>query len=99
MSRREQIVIGLIVALTVAFLALALFGRQGLREVRRLRAERQQLASEIAQLRDRRRELEAEIADLRGNTKSLEARARHDLGMIKKGETVFLLPEHHAQRR
>lgn len=99
MSRREKTLIGLILALSLGFLGLAVLGRQGLREVRRLRAEREQLSSEIAHLRDRRRELETAISDLRGNPQSMEERARRDLGMIQKGETVFLLPDRHAKRR
>lgn len=91
--------IGLLVGIGVGFLGLAVLGRQGLREVRRLRAERQELTSEIDRLRERRRELEGEISDLRTNARAVEERARRELGMIQKGETVFLLPERHAERR
>lgn len=99
MLRREIVLIVLLVGLSLAFLGLALFGKQGLREVRRLRSERQELATEIERLRERRRELEAEIGALRTDARAIEDRARRDLGMIRKGETVFLLPEHHAKQR
>lgn len=87
------------VALGLVILGVALFGEQGWREVRRLRAERQELSREIARLRERGEALEDEIRNLRDNPRAIEARAREDLGMIQKGETVFLLPEHHEPER
>ena len=37
--------------------------------------------------------LRAEIADLKDNTQALEAIARSDLGMIRDGEILYILPE------
>lgn len=91
--------LGLAVAAALSILAAALLGQQGWREVRRLRSERAALAEDIARLRAQREGLEREVASLRENPRSIEARARKDLGMIRAGETVFLLPERHGPER
>lgn len=87
------------IALAAVLLGFAVFGEQGWQEVRRLRAERALLAEEIERLRERRGALEKEIAALRGDSRAIEAKARRDLGMIREGETVFLLPERHGAKR
>ncbi|MEW6489220.1 MAG: septum formation initiator family protein [Thermodesulfobacteriota bacterium] len=98
MRFREKLVLGLVLSAALTFSAVALLGEQGARELRRLRSERQALAEEIDRLRSQRAALEREIANLRENPRAIEARARKDLGMIRQGETVFLLPERHAPR-
>jgi cell division protein FtsB len=95
----EKYWLGLVVTLGVAILAWALFGPQGLREVRRLRTERRELIAEIDRLKAERLGLEKTVARLRRDPRAIESRARDDLGMIRKGETVFLLPEHDAPGR
>jgi cell division protein FtsB len=37
--------------------------------------------------------LTAEVLALKGGVEALEARARNDLGMIKEGETFYLVPD------
>jgi len=96
--RREKLVLGALGALGLAILAFALFGDQGWREVRRLRAERDQLSAEIEHLTRRQEALRRQVADLKDDPLAIEARARSDLGMVKPGETVYLLPEHHAPK-
>ena len=91
--------IGSAVALGAVILGWALLGDQGVREVRRLRAERRELAEQIAQQRSHRDALEREVMNLNENPRAIEARAREDLGMIRRGETIFLLPERNAQSR
>ncbi len=78
---------------------IALRGEQGIREVSRLRVERQQLSAEIARLKQERAAVERQIEELRSNPKAIEEKARRELGMIREGETVFLLPERHARAR
>ncbi len=95
----EKYWIGAIAALGAAILGWALLGDQGIGEVKRLRSERQELASEIARHRAHRDALEKEVLSLRDNPRAIEARARGELGMIRKGETLFLLPERHDQTR
>lgn len=42
-------------------------------------------------LRDRNRVLEHEVRDLKNGLESVEERARSELGLIKEGETFYLL--------
>ena len=96
MRVREKFLIGLALGVGLAVLAAALLGDQGWREVRRLREERRTLAEEITRLREEREVLERRITQLRDNPRAIETRARNDLGMVRQGETVFLLPERHG---
>lgn len=99
MSFREKIFALCLLALGAGALGVAFLGDHGTREVRRLKAERQELSTEIARLREKNAAMEREIADLRENPKAIEARARRELGMIRNGETVFLLPGPDGRRR
>jgi cell division protein FtsB len=51
----------------------------------------QQAANQL--LIDRNDALRAEVDDLKQGTSALEERARSEMGMVKRGETFFLLPE------
>lgn len=53
------------------------------------RAAKQQTTIEILEYRNRI--LRAEIAELKTGLESIEEKARSELGMIKEGETFFLL--------
>ncbi len=44
-------------------------------------------------LGERNRILEAEVGDLKEGLEAIEERARFDLGMIKKGETFYMVVE------
>jgi cell division protein FtsB len=48
---------------------------------------------ENSRLKDRNLVLEAEVKDLKSGLESIEERARNELGMIKKGESFYLLVE------
>jgi cell division protein FtsB len=43
-------------------------------------------------LEERNRVLDAELVELKSGLETVEERARHELGMVKAGETLFLLP-------
>ena len=96
--RREKLLLCALMALGLVILTFAVFGDQGWREVRHLRSERSELAAEIESLRLHRDDLRREVDGLKNNPRVTETRARADLGMVKPGETVFLLPEHHAPK-
>ncbi len=44
-------------------------------------------------LLERNRILEAEVMELKKGMETVEERARHELGMVKKGETLYQLTE------
>lgn len=46
-----------------------------------------------AKLQARNDALMAEVTDLRSGIAAVEERARTELGMVRRGETFFLLPE------
>lgn len=50
-----------------------------------------QQSAENARLYERNRVLAAEVMALKQDKDALEERARNDLGMIKKGETFFMV--------
>jgi cell division protein FtsB len=56
----------------------------------------QQIAAqkgENEQLLERNRILEAEVMELKKGMETVEERARHELGMVKDGETLYQLAE------
>jgi cell division protein FtsB len=60
----------------------------------------QRLSAEVAEqkrrgefLARRNAVLTSEVLALKRGVESLEARARNDLGMIKRGETFYLIPD------
>ena len=58
-----------------------------------LRIEVDKRISENKQKQRRNEILKAEIMDLRDGLEAIEAKARSELGLIKEGETFFLLLE------
>ncbi len=57
---------------------------------------KQQIAEqqgENKQLQERNRILEAEVLELKSGMETVEERARHELGMLKEGETLYQLTE------
>lgn len=84
----------LIAVALVAFVALQFslwFGEGGVRDVRALKqaVAAQQLENE--KLAERNRVLEAEVRDLKTGLEAVEEHGRLDLGMIKQGETFYLV--------
>lgn len=57
---------------------------------------KQQIADQRAEnerLHERNRILEAEVMELKQGMETVEERARQELGMLKEGETLYLLTE------
>ncbi|WP_417660174.1 cell division protein FtsB [Pseudomonas sp.] len=48
---------------------------------------------ENERLNERNRVLEAEVRELKKGMETVEERARHELGMVKDGETLYQLAE------
>ncbi|GAB3388305.1 FtsB/FtsL family cell division protein [Azotobacter armeniacus] len=57
-------------------------------ELKRQIAEQQ---GENERLHERNRILEAEVRELKKGMETVEERARHELGMVKEGETLYQL--------
>lgn len=87
-----------IVILLLGLLLLSLqyrywFGNGGVLERHRLKLQVAELKLQIDERRERNQALEAEVLDLKHDLAAVEERARRDLGMIRQGETYFMLVE------
>ena len=63
----------------------------GLAHTHRLRAEVEAQREDNARLLARNAALDAEIRDLKSGVDAIESRARTTLGMVRDGETFFLV--------
>ncbi len=68
-------------------------GDGSLAELRQLEAQVEVQQLENEELRKRNEMLESEVLDLKNGLEAVEERARSELGMIKEGETLFLIVE------
>lgn len=79
----------------IAFLLVLIAGLQyrlwlgdgGIREFRETTQRIQELKQEVEQRTIRNAAVEADVRDLKDGDEAIEERARHELGMIKTGET------------
>ena len=74
------------------------FGESNLPEVWALQAEIRRQTEDNLRLREEHRVLAAEVNALKHSPEAIEARARLDLGLIKQGETFFMVAEPYAKR-
>jgi cell division protein FtsB len=81
----------LIVAVGVAVVTDGLVGERGLLAMLRARQEYNELAAAIAHTRAENARLREEARRLREDPAAIEEIARRELGLIKPGETVFIL--------
>ena len=81
----------LILALMLAGLQYRLLGPEGVILTHQMQSQLADRRSDDQRLRSRNATLEAEVADLKAGGPAIEAAARYTLGMIKPGETFFLL--------
>lgn len=68
-------------------------GDGSLAQVTELKEQIAQQRGENEQLLERNRILEAEVLELKQGMETVEERARHELGMVKEGETLYQLAE------
>lgn len=73
-------------------------GEGSFADVVRLNADIAKQAAENARLMERNRLLNAEVAALRNGDDAIIERARNDLGMIKKGETFFMVVQNSSEK-
>ena len=89
----NRIIVVIFVLSTVGLQARLWIGEGSLAHVSGLRIEVDKRISENKQKQRRNEILKAEIMDLRDGLEAIEAKARSELGLIKEGETFFLLLE------
>ncbi len=93
-SRFTWIAIGILVLVLLALQVRLWTGKASWAEVAELRERLEAREGEIALIEQQNAVLESEVRALKAGPESLEARARSELGMIRSGETFFLvLPE------
>jgi cell division protein FtsB len=68
-------------------------GEGSLAQVTELKRQIAEQQGENERLLERNRILEAEVLELKKGTETVEERARHELGMVKEGETLYQLAE------
>ena len=85
-NRRILIPILVLVSVMIFF---AFFGDKGLLQVYRLRKELKEIERVNMELQRENERLRAEIDNLRTNKKYIEELARRELGLVRKGETVY----------
>ena len=66
-------------------------GEGSLAQVNRLQQQIAEQQGENERLLERNRILEAEVMELKRGMETVEERARQELGMVKEGETLYLL--------
>ena len=86
---RFLVILGLVVFLALQYRLW--FGTAGYFEVRELRKELQARQALTRRLQQRNLELAREVSAYKNGLDAVEARARSELGMIKEGETFYLV--------
>lgn len=68
-------------------------GNGSFAQIDRLKEQIADQRGENGRLLERNRVLEAEVVELKKGMETIEERARHELGMVKDGETLYQLAE------
>jgi cell division protein FtsB len=90
--RRRVLVASLYVVFSSGLIA-ALFGNGGLLDLVRLHGEMRDLQVRLVEQQTRVDQLRLEVGRLESDPLAKERIAREDLGMVKPGEKVYLLPK------
>jgi len=84
--------------LTVIFVISFVFSDRGISELQRSRRRVDALRSDIQLLEAQNARLRSDIESVKRSTFAVERIAREDLGMARKGETVYMLPAGHPSK-
>jgi len=90
--RKKAAILASIIVL-VGLLVGSLFGDRGLLQLVSQRERADALAKEIEQLKADNSRLAADIGALRRDPAAIERIAREELGLVRPGETVFVIRE------
>ncbi|MCH2556934.1 MAG: septum formation initiator family protein [Alcanivorax sp.] len=93
LSPARQVVLAVLALLLLGLQARLWFGEGSLRHVASLKKQVETLTADNAELAERNRLMAADVRDLKEGTEAVEEIARKDLGMIRDGETYFLIVE------
>jgi cell division protein FtsB len=96
--RRKAWAVASLLAL-VALVVGSLFGDRGMLQLFAHRKRAEALQGEIQDLRAENLRLGAEIQSLRSDPRAIERLAREELGLARRGETVFILREDQVPAR
>jgi cell division protein FtsL len=89
MKKRTQTIIWIIISVVLFFLAISLFGNQGLIAIYKASNENRSLAEQINESRRTIDSLENEIERLKNDTSYIEKIAREKLGMARRNEKIY----------
>ena len=95
-SAKHILVLSVLGMMLLGLQARLWFGEGSLRHVHSLENQVAELQRENAVLRERNELMDAEVRDLKQGLDAIEEIARKDLGMIRKGETFFIVTEEPA---
>ena len=93
LSPARQVILAALALLLLGLQARLWFGEGSLRHVATLEKQVASLSEQNAELAERNRLMAADVRDLKEGTEAVEEIARKDLGMIRDGETFFLIVE------
>lgn len=90
-------ILGLLLILLAGLQYRLWFAPGSLAEQHRLELQVKEQTAVNNKLRQRNEAIEREVLELQNGTKGIEQRAREQLGLIRKGETFYLVVEKDAQ--
>lgn len=93
MKKPSLIIVAILTLLLAAVQYRLWLGEGGIAEAQRLQAQIAEQQAENERLLERNRAMEAEVMELKQGLETVEERARHELGMVREGETLYLLME------
>lgn len=97
MSPRRQVLLAVLALVLLALQARLWLGEGSLRHVAALEQTVASRQAENRQLFERNRLMAADVADLKSGLDAVEEIARRDLGLIREGETFFLMLEENGE--
>lgn len=86
-------IMGILVLMLILLQWRLWVGDGGVQELTQLEQELAAQKAENESLQQRNQMLESEILDLKNGQEAVEERARSDLGMIREGETFYMVIE------
>jgi cell division protein FtsB len=89
---RRRVMVFILYTFFISGLIAAMFGRGGLLDLLRLHEDLGTARAELAEQQGRVQSLRRQVEQLRSDPAARERVAREELGLVKPGEVVFLLP-------